>query len=188
MSSLNLLSPEEKKKIKSIKNFYLIRRISFPFISLLLISTTVLFFGQLLLNNYQKNINEQIDNEMSFILVGQTSSTEDTIKEFNNQLSRITTIQSGYIKWTNFIIEFTSLVPDGISLNSLDLKTLNDVGSNKTIQITGFSIDRKTLIDFESNLEKSEYFSNIDTPISALIQKVNINFQLSGIITDKIHD
>lgn len=188
MFTLNLLSPAEKQKVKSIRNFYLIRRITFPFISLILISTTILFFGQLLLNNYQKNIDEQIDKELSFILVGQTSSSEETIKNFNNQLSRISNIQSNYIKWTDFLIEFTSTIPPGISLNSIDFKTLNDNESNKTFQLTGVSSDRSALINFENNLEKSEYFSQITTPISALIQKENINFQTSGLILPKIND
>ena len=183
MSDLNLLSPQSKREIRSIRTFYIIKTISFRIISLLLIIGTVLLFSFFLLNEQTKSLDLQIEQELEIKEKEKIASIGEATKDLNQQLNLASTIQDNYILWTGFISNFTHQVPGGIEIN-----TLNFDNSTSSFSVTGIADSRETLLDFERQLNQSIYFENVVSPISNLTQKENIRFDISASLTDSIYE
>lgn len=187
MSTLNLLNPNEIKKVKEIKLYFLIKHFLVLIISILLIISTILVFSVIILQSHSTSLDEQIDKELMIRKESNVSSIEESTKELNEELLRIEKIQNDYIKWPSFIKDFENLTPAGIVFDSLEFNTnLLDNDSKMTFQISGIANTRDNLIAFQKNLENSNNFSNIKTPLSNLIQKVNIIFTITGNLTNEI--
>jgi len=183
MFLLNLLSPEEKNNISKIKTYYVLRSISFRFISLVLIIVTIFIFSYFLLSNQKKLLTEQINKEIALRQEGKVSAVEEATSELNKQLNLANEIQLNYIKWTDFIKTYSSAMVEGITLTNLNFNT-----TGKILTINGTAQSRSTLLKYQQNLEELDYFSDIDMPISNLIQKENINFEITGNLTDNIYE
>jgi len=107
MNCINLLSPAEKNYIKKKRLFFVIKSITFRFISLTLIIATVFIFSYFLLNNEKNSLDELINKEITLQLEGEVSAVEDATSELNKQLMSANNIQLEYIKWTNIIKSFS---------------------------------------------------------------------------------
>jgi len=183
MDCINLLSPAEKNYIKKKRLFFVIKSITFRFISLTLIIATVFIFSYFLLNNEKNSLDELINKEITLQLEGEVSAVEDATSELNKQLMSANNIQLEYIKWTNIIKSFSSTISGGIILTNLQF-----VSTDQELNIKGVAQNRDILIDFQNNLEELSYFNDINIPISSLLQKENINFEITGQLTDAIYE
>ena len=79
------------------------------------------------------------------------------------------------INWTNFFNEIDRVLPEGIIFNEIanvDYKVL----------VSGVATTREALLEFKSNLEKSECFSTVNVPISNIVVKKNVDFQVDFVI------
>jgi len=65
---------------------------------------------------------------------------------------------------------------------------LQFVSTDQELNIKGVAQNRDILIDFQNNLEELSYFNDINVPISSLLQKENINFEITGQLTDAIYE
>jgi len=100
---------------------------------------------------------------------------EKSVKNFNNLLININQIQSEYTNWTSELKNISSLVPPGVTLSSFVLQK-----NTSEFKFTGKAATRDALLNFKDSLENSDFFTEIQSPISNLLTKVNINFELSG--------
>ncbi len=183
MHELNLLSPLQKTELKSIKLQFLIKNLWFQVVSVLVIISTVLLFNFLLLKNNLNYLESEVNDEKLFFESKNISSLEELIKQLNSQLNTAAKVQEDYIKWSDKIVAITGLVPDGVSLSDLQLVT-----SDKEINITGVAKTRDNLLQLQSNLNNHEFFTNVTTPISSLIQKENITFKITATLSDSFYD
>lgn len=183
MYPINLLSPEEKNSVKKYKLFFILKNVTFRFISLILIIATIFIFSYFLLNNEKKSLDELINGELSLQAEGKVSAVEDATSDLNRQLILANNIQLKYIKWSNLIKSFSSNISDGIILNNLEFDT-----TNKKLNIKGVAKNREQLVDFQNNLEELSYLNDIKIPISNLLQREDINFEITGELTDTIYE
>ena len=95
------------------------------------------------------------------------------IKEFNQKLKTVETIQKDHIAWTNFFIKFSLLVPDDIGIYNLSL-------NKDKIVITGLAKTRDQLLKFKENLENSSLFSEVVTPLEDLLKKEDVDFHIKA--------
>ncbi|MBU0963477.1 hypothetical protein KKC06_00350 [Patescibacteria group bacterium] len=183
MISFNLLGHEEKNSLRKLKVYYIIKHISFLAISLVLIISITLYFNYLLLNNENESLDENIEGEISLLEQEKITSIEDTIEELNQQLVLIEGIQAEYIEWSGFIDKSSSIIPDGIVLSSIKFDAIN-----KKFTISGKALTRENLLELNENFENFVFFTKIVSPISNLIKKENIDFQILGEFTEKFYD
>jgi len=183
MININIISPREKKNVVSIKAYYIIKKIIFYLFSLLLIVATVLGFTYLLLKNNKLSVEQQLEQEKLIAQEAKLSSTEEIIKELNSQLKTVEQIQGKYILWTNLIKDFSNSVPDGIELHTTLIDRIT-----KQVKITGLAQNREILLSFQETMKEFTYFDNVVYPISNLIEKENINFEISGILSDRVYE
>jgi hypothetical protein len=136
-----------------------------------------------LLKENLKQIDSRIENEKNLSVKQSNISMDEIIKSLNAQLIQINDVQTKYIKWTRVLNNFNTIVPNEISLNLLEFNSLT-----KTFRVTGTSSDRQVLLNFQESLSKFPYLKELNFPLSNLAQQNNINFEISGKLTDSIHE
>lgn len=164
---------------------------------LVAVVSTILLAGQLLLQN---NINKVVE-ETSLILSRQQGYNEK-IKQLNQQINFVGSIQNQHVKWSGLLIEIGKVSPEDISINYLNIQDYVDPDEkkkskkkkssskeekytfpkavDKIITIHGYSPTRDSFLELKNNLEKSPYLTEIDSPFSNLLKEKNIEFNLSA--------
>jgi len=175
MIILNFISPTQREENRFQKNYSLVKEIIVIFVISLVVIVGFLQLTQIILNNKLDNVTadtktlkQQTEEEKSVDL-------GKTVKEFNKLLKNIDGIQAEYTFWSEILIKTASFVPSGVRLSSF---TINRVNSN--FKITGRANFRDDLLNLKRNLEESDHFIEIQSPISNILLRENINFELSG--------
>jgi len=173
--SINLLSPQKKKKLNEYKTIYTIKNIGY-FVLLFLIIINLSIYGTYL---YLQNQLEQKESEINQLKSSITSEGEisinDIVDEVNEKISQAQNLQSDYILWSDYLSEFSLLVPQNITLNQIVIKQ-----NNNSITISGQAPLRQNFLNFKNNLESSELLTDINSPISNLMKKENVIFSLTA--------
>lgn len=107
-------------------------------------------------DNNQYKIIEKYDNE---------------VKDMNGLLSAASKIQSGQLFWSKFLAKLNDGVSSGIVLESVANK-------NYVVSLVGLADTRDNLLVFKSRLEEDECFEKVDLPLSDLVSKENVAFQM----------
>ncbi|EKE14285.1 MAG: hypothetical protein ACD_12C00591G0005 [uncultured bacterium] len=183
MADLNLLPPQKKEEIIGLSDYFNIQTIVFK-IGLLLIITIIILLG----NKYI--LNQSVNNTQEEILTIQTvnkgkseTSLDEAIKEFNQKLKTIDEIQQKNINWPLFLDKFSKLIPSNINIQAMDFNS-----TNNTFNINGVARDRETLLGLQKNLKESELFSEVQSPVSNLLKKEDVNFTFNGKLSEKIKE
>ncbi|HPX94066.1 MAG TPA: PilN domain-containing protein [Candidatus Moranbacteria bacterium] len=172
------LLPEQRKQELKRKKIY--RKILHEEI---LFSLPVIVFVIILANVYyvlaiQRNMHatayltEQAQDKYK-----QLEEYETKFKEINTVSRALVNIQSGHLYWTNLLNELSAITPDGVYI--IDLST-----KNYSVFLMGKAKTRDILIDFKNQLEKSECFEKVDVPLSNLVVKENVDFQIDLTLKD----
>ena len=183
MISLNIISPEQKKFILRFSTRVLIRRLGSILLAFTIILSILTYFSYYLLTVNKKFVDDQIAAEIKSIELGKYASLEEAIKSLNNQLNSATKIQEEHISWIKIIDDLVNSKPEGLSFSSIRFNS-----ETKNFQFSGRSLSRETLINYQTILNNSKYLSNINFPISSLIQKDEATFEITGQLTDSIYE
>ena len=179
---MNLQSPADKKTIKKLKTYFIIKNISFLITSILLIISTVFFFCLLILQDHSETLQTQIDEKQSILKDEKITSTGEAIQNLNNTISSVSQIQNKYIIWTNFLKNFTDIMPADIRIQNMQF-----INTTNKMQITGFADNRDNFLLFKDKLSNFSPLTNIDSPISSITQRENIDFIITGEINENIY-
>ncbi|MCK5320756.1 hypothetical protein KAJ61_05210, partial [Candidatus Parcubacteria bacterium] len=109
-----------------------------------------------------------------------SKSTEDylkKIKEINNKIDYIANIQNNNIDWTNIILRVSKTINNDIKINKININK-----SNNTLSLSGNAKTRNSLLLLKDSLEKYENFNEIKLPIKNLLEKNDINFEITTVI------
>ena len=180
MITINLLSSQEKKDISYEKN-------NFSIIGSFIILGFVLVLLSLVLvtiKDLQKNslsaLASETKNIEKFLNQESNQQVESKIKEINYYLNAIKQIETDRTDFSKSLTEIANLTVNEVRLYDIKLNKID-----KSFEISGNASKRDDLLKFTDNLEKSDYFENIESPSSNLISPTNINFKISGKLTDK---
>jgi len=170
MIALNLISPQQKQELQLRQFYIVIKNLTILFLLLTIIIAIILMASKIILQN---NFNEIIAS--TTLTTRYNNIINKEIESFNKQLETATKIQKNYIAWTNFIIEFIPLVPENVSLYSLNLTR-----ENGQAIISGFARTRDDLLKFKDNLESFNSLSEVNIPLESLFIKENIDFRIEA--------
>lgn len=173
MISLNLLPKSKKIELGLAQLYVTIKNV---IILILIITITVaisLLITKAALQNYFTKVVDQ-----STLTTQYASSFSQGVKKFNQKLLTVEKIQNDYIAWTKFLIKFAVLVPDDITVQSVEISALK-------ISISGTAKTRASLLLLKENFEQSELFTKVEVPLDNLLKKENINFHLKANVTIK---
>lgn len=107
---------------------------------------------------------------------------------FNGQIDKLLGISQSAPKWEKLFIELDKVINQGLAIKNLEVSA----GQLPVqVSLSGTARTRENLIQFKDALEKSEVFTPVAIPLSALVGKENIDFSVklqlknSEIIYDK---
>jgi len=176
MIDLNLLSPARQAAIKSRIFYSLIERIVLALVLVtLLISLMLLGIKIRLANNLETIRSRQV-------LSTQYVTVNKQINDLNRSVARIEKLQKEVVPASLFIEDIASRAPEGIHLSNLEFET-----TTRNVRISGHADTRDTLLRFEGELLESPYLSDLDSPISNLFEKTDLNFSFGALLeTDRL--
>ena len=168
---LDLLPEQRKKEIKRKKLFRKILKgealFLFPFVVLIFILCSIYYVLTL-----QKNITvTAFSAQQSQDKYQQLGTYEEEFKQVNALAQSMTKIQSGHLHWQNFFQQLGEAVPDGVYITDLSTK-------NYTVFLIGKARARDDLLNFKSSLEANSCFNNVNIPLSNLVVKDDVDFQI----------
>ncbi|OGY43420.1 MAG: hypothetical protein A2729_04590 [Candidatus Buchananbacteria bacterium RIFCSPHIGHO2_01_FULL_39_14] len=173
MITLNLLPPVKKQEFHLTQLYLMIKDLIILILLITIIIAIALLMTKLILQNHFNQI------------VAQTTMTtryanifNKDIKEFNQDLGAVISIQKNYHDWVEFFIQLNQLIPADVGLYNLSIK------DNK-ILITGLAKTRQNLIQLKENFEESNLFAEVAIPLENLLKKDNVDFTFKATINIK---
>lgn len=169
--TLNLLSEERKKEINNKKSFLAVidQGLLFllPLICLILILLSI---------NLALEINSR--GQDSVLKTAQNQDNYKKLKEYEDNFSRVNSkvatllkIQGSHFYWSKVFIDLSTAVPDNISISEI-------INKDYGISLAGKAKTRDDFLKFQNNLESSGCFSDINAPLSDLVAKEDVDFQI----------
>lgn len=168
---INLIPPYRKEKIAQAKRLRLVLWTEVAVtVILILFSFFLLGLGKFL----EMNLKAVSGFQNSSSEKGQYEKINTMDKEFeiiNSQTGDILAIKKDQFYWSRMLIGISESIISGVSINELASK-------NYSVFLSGRADSRDNLIKFKEKLENNQCFTDIKLPLSNLVSKENIDFQL----------
>lgn len=171
MIALNLLSPNQKEALRTRIIYAMIERLMIAFVASMLLSSIILLFIKIELIQVLSQV------QTRQILSSEYVTVNNDIRLLTQQITRIESLQRMAFSPSSLILEIGSRTPSGVGLTGLDM----DI-KTKSMRINGISVDRENLLKFEESLRSMDFVTSLESPISNLFQKSDINFQFTIIL------
>lgn len=170
MINLNIIPRDLKKEIKlkilylSLKNYLLIIFIIICFYSIVLLLSTLF-----LQYEFTRTINE------SNLITQNTENYGTKVKNINNEINYINKIQNENADILALLVNISNITRADIKIKQIKFDKIN-----KALTINGFAGSRDNLIAFKNSLESTTFLSDINFPLKNLLEKNNIDFEITA--------
>jgi len=168
---LDLLPENRKKAMARKKRFKNIVKQEILFLAPVILFVFILISVNMILGIEK----EGLDNTLA--IAGTEGSHQDLklyeegFKDINEKVLDINNFQKNHLYWSAVIGILSSVVPNDVYLNELSTKDYQ-------LFLVGKARTREALIEFQDRMDKSECFENINVPLSNLVAKTDIDFQM----------
>ncbi|NTW22070.1 PilN domain-containing protein [Candidatus Falkowbacteria bacterium] len=167
MITLNLISEQKKKEIKIKHLHLLLKKIDLVVIIFVCLIAILILVAKILLQN---TFNTTIDQ--TTLITKNTQGSASKVRDINNKITSVDQVQTDFIVWTKLLDQLATSTPDDIVFTSVK------ASSDKNIRITGVAKTRDALIALKNSYEDVVMFDKFDFPLSNMLQKENINFEI----------
>ena len=169
--TLNLLSEDRKKEINNKRNFLIVIRQSLLFLM------PIFCLGLILVSiDFALGISSQVQDNI--FKVQQDQDNYKKLKEYEDDFSRVNLkvasllrIQNGHLRWSKVFSNLSVIVPDNVYVSEI-------INKDYKISLAGKAKTRNDFLKFQDNLKNSECFSDINAPLSDLVAKEDVGFQI----------
>lgn len=178
MHELNFLPTEEQKTVKKDSLMFALKNLSVWGIVVALVVIALLVSAQIVLKRQLENWTKQSDlvSEQKLILA-------DRVTTLNNELEEVDQIQQGFVPWSRVLIHIAQLVPDGNRIDSFSV-----AADSGLIKIKGYARERKNVLNFEEQLKASPIVDEVKSPLSNLLNSVDITYEFEVTINQDNFD
>ena len=166
MIALNLLSPEQKAALRARVTYAMIERLMIAFVSSMLIASIVILLVKIELT---KNL-DQVETRQ--ILSSEYVTVNNDIRQLNQQIGRVEALQKMAVSPSALLRDIAVRTPNGVRVTGMDF----DIKS-QSMRLNGTAKDRDSLLAYETAVRASPFVKSLQSPISNLFQKADINFQ-----------
>lgn len=169
--SLDLLPKNKKAEIKREKVFREILREGALFFFPVLVLAAILgnVFYLLILQRSFNNTDYAVQQGQE--KYQELSKYNDDFKKINESSGSLIRIQNGHLRWSNVFDQLGQGIPGGIMIEGFSNK-------NYTVYLIGKALSRDKLLEFKANLGANSCFENVNVPLSNLVVKDNVDFQI----------
>jgi hypothetical protein len=169
MIVLNIISPELKNEIK-LKSIYQTIKKFFVLIGFFaVVFTVILASSDFFLKSYLKEISQKNN-----IVNKETNETIQAVDDINKKINEVALIQKEEVTWLNFLKLIADNTPKDVKYNKISMN------KNDGLILSGQSKTREGLIEVKKFLDSSPFLGDINFPISNLLEKENINFNITA--------
>lgn len=173
---LDLLPQDKKHELKRKKRARWILREEFLFTLPLLVLIVILANIYYILKiQHDSLISAQAQN-ITQEKFQQLSSLEEKFAQTNDLVANLAKIQDAHFYWHRLFTELDKVIPENVAINEVSTK-------NYQVFLTGKAKFRDNLLSFKDNLDSSECFKNAQIPLSDLVTKEDLDFQLDFTIS-----
>lgn len=168
---LNLLPNYRKEEIAKTQRLRNLLKVE-----LAITGVIILFFSFLGALNYILDI--QFELVSSQMISGRDQSKYNRVKELeksfvdaNEHINEVLSIRRDQLHWYNVFSRLNQIVSKEIKISDVASKDLN-------LYLVGQANSRDDLIKFRDALSSNDCFSDVNLPLSNLVGKDNVNFQI----------
>ena len=170
MANLNLLPEYQKKRLKKEKKFLLAHTVIGAVLIAITASAMVLTMARItLINQYNK-----IKHDTTLVNV-EHLKLENNIDGLNRKIIIASQVQENFSKWSDIIYRLAASTPSGVNLDYLYINR-----EAKTFRLNGLAADRAALLAAKAAFTDSPFVTNLEAPLSNLLEKNNIEFRFTG--------
>ena len=152
---------------KRKKNFRLILQQEFLFL-LPVIVLVVLLCNVLYLLSFELNAPVGAEEQKKY---EKLDDYKDKFKQVNETTAALLKIQSGHLAWSNVFEKMNAATPEGVVISNFNTKDF-------VVLLVGKAKSRDILLEFKNKLESTECFSEVNVPLSNLVLKEDVDFQI----------
>ena len=172
---LDLLPKEKKKELKRKKLFRKILHQEILSLFPVFVFVVILCNIYYLLSFEQENVVASQSIEQSKDKYKLLGSYEEKFKQINTETDVLLKIQAGHLHWHNIFEKLNADVPEGVVITNFSTK-------DYAVFLVGKAKNRDILLNFKSKLEADDCFDGIDVPLSNLVVKENVDFQMDFLV------
>lgn len=168
---LDLLPKHRKKELKRKKIFREILREEFLFILPVVLFIVILMNVYYLLSIERDSslaAKSRVESEDKYQKLG---LYEEKFKQVNESSAKLLKLQAGHLHWEEIFNKLNAAVPNEIAITNFSTKDFK-------VFLVGEARNRDILLTFKDKLEKDDCFADINVPISNLVVKDDIDFQI----------
>jgi len=170
MIKLNLISPSQQKNLK-LKDIY--TKVG-NLLGKLAITAVVIAIFLIPIKSSLTILEEQINFEREKILANNKKQT-DKITDLNKKVEVLNLIQKESYNWNYLLVELAEIVPSDVAIIQFN----GQLNNNKFI-LQGYAKTRDGYLAFKDKLFESNLFYNLETPLSDILKKEDITFEIKG--------
>ncbi|MFA5029252.1 MAG: PilN domain-containing protein [Patescibacteria group bacterium] len=176
MITLNLLSPKQKKELKTKRIYLALKELLMLFLLFTALIAILLIVSRYFL---EQQLASLITRNINAIQISQKTNEEVVL--INKKINNVYKIQKNFQKWSDFLTNLSKLTPAGVSYNLVKIYQ-----QNSQLEIQGIAKTRNDLLELKKNLEADERFYDIDLPLNNLLVKENNSFTIGAKIKSAV--
>jgi hypothetical protein len=168
---INLLPPYRKEEIlqgKRIRTVVKLEGLVF-FVAVIFFGFLVSFAYILKLDFY--SVPDDSNSKNNHDQYEKIKNYDDEFSKINLQLASAIKMKKDQLYWSILLEKLSEKTPEGIEISNLSTK-------NYAVFLAGKAGNRDSLLSFKGNLEKEGCFTDVNLPLSNLVSKENIDFQM----------
>ena len=169
---LNLLPEEKKKEIQKRKVIKLVIWQEVLIILSIVFFISIAYGSNLALKIQLGGLEKASLEEENLGGYNRVKEYEKEFQEINEKVSFIAKIQENHFHWQVILAEFNELVTNEIELDDL-------ISNDYEIIVNGKARTRESLVALQERVTSSECFFDVQVPLSDIVVREDIDFQLS---------
>ncbi len=169
---LNLIPQSRKDEIMQDGRLRTVLKLGAELSIMLIVFATVLFGINYILQINLRSVSNQIEEDKrSDKKYQEMEKYESEMKNLNAKTADIEKISKNQIYWSKFFEKLNSqVVPEAEITNILT--------QDYSVLLAGRAQNRDKTLEFKENLAKEECFLDVNLPLSNLVTKENVDFQI----------
>lgn len=177
---INLLPPQQKEELQKEENLKLILILGVVILVFLISLFLVLFTIKISILSELESQKIYFKSKEKELKGPELQELEEKIKEYNLTLSELNSFYQNEPNLTEILEKISKTLPSGTYLNTLSIASQPEgKGREMSCSLSGFCLNRETLLGLKENLEKTEGFKAIYFPPVNWVKPTDIDFSVN---------
>ena len=170
MIKLNLISPKQQSYLRLRDIYHSIENC----LTLIIITAILIVAALIPISRSLTALNKEIIDDKEQTMAKNKILTYE-INNLNEKIETLNSVQTDYYNWPQLLANFSNLVPEDVTLVQFNAQL-----KSHQFSIQGYAKDRDSFLTFKNSLDQSGFFYNLESPLSDILKKQDITFEIKG--------